>query len=268
MSTITTINASDLITNSRTVINTNFSNLNTDKIETSYLDTDTTLAANSNTKIPSQKAVKAYVDAGGNVNATLTSKGIGQLATVAQVAAGTATGSTGAALFITPDVATGIMPTGALLPYAGSAAPTGFLLCDGASVLQASYAALFAVISTTYGSADGTHFNVPDLRGRVPIGVGTGAGGGAAGTGLPTGGTALTAVARAGWKGEETHVLTEAELAAHTHTVTLKSGATGNGYAFDQGNTAPNNETTSSAGSNTAHNTIQPVMGVNFIIKT
>lgn len=102
MSTITTINASDLITNSRAVINTNFSNLNTDKIETSYLDTDTTLAANSDTKIATQKAVKAYVDTGGNVNASETTRGIVEEATDAEVTAGTATGATGAKLFITP----------------------------------------------------------------------------------------------------------------------------------------------------------------------
>lgn len=272
MSTIVTIAAGDSITNSRADLNTNFANLNSDKIETSYLDTDTTLAANSNSKIPTQAAVKAYVDAGGNVNATLTSKGIVQLATVAQVAAGTATGSTGAALAVTPDVIAGVMPTGALLPYAGSAAPTGFLLCDGSSVLQSTYAALFAVISTTYGSADGTHFNVPDLRGRIPIGVGTGTGGGAAGTGLPTGGSALTAVARAGWKGEETHVITEAELAAHTHATALNgNGATDNGSRITpnaSAGSASGTSTSGSAGSNTAHNNIQPVMGVNFIIKT
>lgn len=63
MSTITTIASSDLITNSRTVLNTNFSNLNTDKIETSTLDTDTALTANSDSKIATQKAVKAYIDA-------------------------------------------------------------------------------------------------------------------------------------------------------------------------------------------------------------
>jgi len=72
MSTITTINASDQITNSRSVINTNFSNLNTDKIETSVIDTDTTLAANSDSKIPSQKAVKAYIDAAGSIDTGLT----------------------------------------------------------------------------------------------------------------------------------------------------------------------------------------------------
>lgn len=62
MSTITTINATDKVWDSRAVINTNFSNLNTDKIETSYLDTDWTLAANSDSKIATQKAVKTYVD--------------------------------------------------------------------------------------------------------------------------------------------------------------------------------------------------------------
>lgn len=60
---ITTIQSTDLITNSRTDINNNFSSLNSNKIETSYLDTDTSLTANSDSKIATQKAVKAYVDA-------------------------------------------------------------------------------------------------------------------------------------------------------------------------------------------------------------
>lgn len=63
MSTITSLGASDNGSVSRTTINTNFTNLNTDKIETSVIDTDTTLAANSDAKLPSQKAVKAYADA-------------------------------------------------------------------------------------------------------------------------------------------------------------------------------------------------------------
>ena len=102
MATITTINDSDQITTSNEVINTNFSNLNTDKIETSYLDTDTTLAANSDSKIATQKATKAYVDAGGNVNASTTTKGIVEEATQAEVTAGTASGGTGARLFVNP----------------------------------------------------------------------------------------------------------------------------------------------------------------------
>jgi hypothetical protein len=103
MATITTIQESDLITNSRAVINDNFANLNNDKIETSVLDTDTTLAANSDSKIATQKAVKAYVDSGGNQNASTTQRGIVQEATADQVKAGTSTGSTGARLFVTPE---------------------------------------------------------------------------------------------------------------------------------------------------------------------
>lgn len=102
MATITTIQAADLITDSRAVINTNFANLNSDKIETSVLDTDTTLAANSDSKVATQKAVKTYVDAGGNVNASETAKGIVEEATTAEVVAGTDTGGTGAKLFVPP----------------------------------------------------------------------------------------------------------------------------------------------------------------------
>jgi hypothetical protein len=62
MATITTIEAADNISDSRAVINTNLGNLNTDKIETSVLDTDGALTANSDAKIATQKAVKTYAD--------------------------------------------------------------------------------------------------------------------------------------------------------------------------------------------------------------
>lgn len=65
---ITTIQGTDVISTSRTDINNNFASLNTNKIETSVLDTDNTLSANLDTNIPSQKAVRSYVDA--NVNPT------------------------------------------------------------------------------------------------------------------------------------------------------------------------------------------------------
>lgn len=67
------------------------------------------------------------------------------------------------------------VPTGSLVPYGGSAAPSGWLLCDGTAVSRTTYASLFTVISTTYGSGDGsTTFNLPDLRSRIPLGSGTG----------------------------------------------------------------------------------------------
>src|SRR3990167_4623373 len=99
MSTITTIDASDNITDSRADINTNFANLNSDKIETSVLDTDTSLAANSDSKVATQRAVKVYVETGGNVNASTTARGIVEEATAAEVLAGTAAG---ARLYINP----------------------------------------------------------------------------------------------------------------------------------------------------------------------
>ena len=64
MSTITSLTGSTPVTTAgaATIINTNFANLNTDKIETSVLDTDNTLTANSDSKIATQKATKTYVD--------------------------------------------------------------------------------------------------------------------------------------------------------------------------------------------------------------
>lgn len=140
MSTIVTINATDLITNSRSDLNTNFTNLNAGKVETTAIDTDTTLAANSDSNVPSQKAIKTYVDAGGSA-ANLQR----------------------------------LLPTGTILPYAASVAPSYFLLCDGSAVSRTTYAALFAVIGTSYGIGDGSStFNLPDARGRAIVGAGTG----------------------------------------------------------------------------------------------
>jgi microcystin-dependent protein len=64
-----------------------------------------------------------------------------------------------------------LMPAGAIIAFGSLTPPTGFLVCDGTSYLRATYPTLFAVLGTSYGSADGTHFNVPDLRGRVPVGA-------------------------------------------------------------------------------------------------
>lgn len=103
MSTLATIAAGDSITNSRTDINNNFDALNTDKIETSVIDTDTAMAANSDAKIPSQKAVKTYIDTSGGLNASSTVRGIVELATSTEINSGSATGATGAGIAITPD---------------------------------------------------------------------------------------------------------------------------------------------------------------------
>jgi microcystin-dependent protein len=133
---ITTIQSTDLITNSRADINNNFDSLLVNKLETSVLDTDTTLAADSDAKVPTQKAVKAYIDGGGDISIT-----------------------------------TKIVPTGAILPYGGATAPSNFLLCNGSAVSRTTYVNLFAILSTSYGVGDGsTTFNLPNLQGRFPLG--------------------------------------------------------------------------------------------------
>ena len=66
------------------------------------------------------------------------------------------------------------VPTGGGIDWYASAAPTGFLICDGSAVSRATFAALFAVIGTSWGTGDGSStFNLPDTRGRVLVGVGT-----------------------------------------------------------------------------------------------
>lgn len=56
----------------------------------------------------------------------------------------------------------GGMPTGSIIPYAGSMAPAGYLLCDGSAISRSTYSALFAIIGTTYGEGDGNStFNIP-----------------------------------------------------------------------------------------------------------
>ena len=131
----------------------------------------------------------------------------------------------------TTPAASSSLPTGALMPYAGASAPTGYLLCDGSSVSSSSYLALHAVISNTYGGsaytgAAGLNFTLPDLRGRLPMGAGTGTGLNSSGTGAPSG-TAQTARTMGQWLGEETHLLTTTELPSHTHANTVGSSAGG-----------------------------------------
>lgn len=98
---ITTIQSTDLITNSRADINNNFASLNSNKIETSVISTDSTFTGATDATLPSSLAVKNYVDAGGNVNASTTAKGIVEIATSAEIDAGTDIGGTGAQLVVT-----------------------------------------------------------------------------------------------------------------------------------------------------------------------
>lgn len=92
-------------------------------------------------------------------------------------------------------------PAGIIMPFAGTVAPQGYLLCDGSAVDRTTYATLFGVIGTTFGEGDGsTTFNLPDLGGRVPLGV-----------------SSTHLLGSTG--GSETVTLTESELPAHVHEV-------------------------------------------------
>ena len=63
-------------------------------------------------------------------------------------------------------------PVGLISMYSGTTAPTGWLVCDGSAISRTTYATLFGVIGTTYGSGDGsTTFNLPNLKGKVPVGL-------------------------------------------------------------------------------------------------
>lgn len=153
-----------------------------------------------------------------------------------------------------------VVPAGTIAAHGGSAAPAGWVLCDGSSLLRASYPDLFTAIGTVWGSSSGTTFNVPDLRGRAPIGAGTGVG--------------LSARTLASSGGEETHVLTTGEIPSHTHTQVVTAD-TGGGTALRQdydidvvnGGSFPQGVSTGGTGGGGAHNNMQPWRAVNYIIK-
>lgn len=175
----------------------------------------------------------------------------------------------------------GQTPPGTVSQYAGSTAPTGWLLCDGSNVSRSTYASLFSVISTTYGSGDGsTTFGLPNLKGKVPVG-------------RDSADTSFDVLGETG--GAKTHTLTSAEsgVPAHTHGITDPShkhqqslsfgngGATNGGpYYFSAGTTLQNIIETASnttgitinnntaANASSAHNNLQPYIVLNYIIKT
>lgn len=151
-------------------------------------------------------------------------------------------------------------PTGSVQSYAGSSAPTGWLLCFGQNVSRTTYADLFAVVSTTYGVGDGsTTFGLPDLRGRVPAGLDN-MGGSDAGR-LDWSNTLGTS------GGSQTHTLTTSEMPAHNHTVGGGGIVNDGGSQRAGSNFNLNQLNTSTTGGGAAHNNVQPTMVLNYIIK-
>jgi len=97
----------------------------------------------------------------------------------------------------------GVAPVGSIMIWAGSTAPTGWLLCDGTAYSTGAYPALYAVIGNTYGTGIG--FIVPNLKGNIPVG-------------LNSADASFNILGETG--GEKTHTVLTAELPSHNHTFT------------------------------------------------
>lgn len=166
-----------------------------------------------------------------------------------------------------------ILPTGAVLPYGGMGAPSGFVLADGASLSRTTYAALFAIFGTQYGTADASTFRVPDLRGRVVAGYDSMGGSSADRLTNFTGG--VNGDVLGGFGGLESCLLTGAMsgVAAHTHlynkvVINAVDGSTGDvGFSTDRPISAATEEN-NTADAAQAHNNVQPTLILTFIIKT
>jgi microcystin-dependent protein len=159
------------------------------------------------------------------------------------------------------------IPTGTVLSFAGGATPEGFLLCYGQAVNRVTYSDLFAAIGTTYGAGDGsTTFNLPDWRGRTPIGLDN-MGGVAANriTSASTNGANSTTLGGTG--GAETHTLSTAQLAAHNHSMSA-AGSSGNQSSISKANDTQTTFSTNNTGGGSAHSNTQPWITTNYIIKT
>jgi microcystin-dependent protein len=104
-------------------------------------------------------------------------------------------------------------PTGTVISYAGATAPTGYLVCDGTSVLRADYPELFAAIGTAWGSANASEFNLPDLRGQFLRGQD-------GGVGVDPDRASRTALNTGGITGDEVGSYQSHQFASHSHTFT------------------------------------------------
>lgn len=142
--------------------------------------------------------------------------------------------------------------------------PTGWLECNNASLSRTTYADLFALIGTTFGSSSGTTFNLPDLRGMVPVGR------------TPFGGM-FNSVGETG--GSQTITLTSSQMPSHNHSYKAPddvyrsdiaygtSPGTGTGIVRNLGGATTLTQFIQNTGGGAAHNNVQPYLTLTFIIK-
>ncbi len=157
--------------------------------------------------------------------------------------------------------------------FAGNFAPRFWAFCHGQILPIAQNTALFSLLGTTFGGNGQTTFALPDLRSRVPIGVGQGPG--------------LSPVLLGQSFGAETATLLTATMPAHNHSATVRFGADSGGATTDEaagnvpcsvgpnlyaapgtanGTLAAGTLTIQSTGSNAPFSLMQPVLGINFVI--
>jgi len=184
------------------------------------------------------------------------------------------------------EISSGGVPVGGELPFAGAVAPAGFLFEYGQAINRTTYARLFSVIGTTFGSGNGsTTFNVPDGRGYVYAGKDNM--GGSAVNRLTTGGGGVDGGTLGAVGGVQNRSLVEANIPAHTHgaiadhthgfpTGTSQSLNEGSGNSLNRWSGGGSGVTNSGGGHThdsfgaatvTPVITVQPTAVRNFIIK-
>ena len=148
----------------------------------------------------------------------------------------------------------GVVPVGGGLQWYSANLPAGFLWQDGTGYHTNSYRSLFDVIGYTFGGS-GTNFNVPDMRGVVPIGAGKG--------------FAPTTYSLNSTGGVETVTLTTAQIPSHKHSMFAypSVGSAGNYKMYWGSGAAQGASDSDVTGGGESHNNMPPFRGVNFIIK-
>lgn len=152
-------------------------------------------------------------------------------------------------------------PPGAMVMWFTATPPTGWLECNGASLDRAVYAALFGVLGTKYGFADGAHFNLPDMRGYFPRGWSNGSG---------IDPDAATRTDRGdGTVGDNVGTKQVDEYESHTHNGYGTNNFTDSGTHYPIIADKTSGPTAMNAGSKTGGNETRPLnINVMFIIKT